>query len=135
MKIIILKSLGKIIFAISVLQFAVGVSLAQSYVPFPTENAHWLGIQYIHETFYSEYEMIDAFPNPAQITVFINVPGNLSTIYTLTIYNALGKVVLVKPDFTSNEAISIINFQNGVYYYRLQNQSGLIYYSGRFLKM
>lgn len=57
---------------------------------------------------------IDIFPNPAQETVTIKLPG-LQKIKEVSIFNSLGKLLLRQSSNSSDAEIDISAFSNGVY--------------------
>ena len=61
---------------------------------------------------------IRVFPNPAQNSIIISLPGNQAAVANLEITTALGQTTLTKT-ITSNEAIDISELANGLYFIHL----------------
>ena len=77
-----------------------------------------------------EKENVKVYPNPA--TNSITFTG-IYKDFKLTIFNAIGQIVLQKKLITSNTTLNIESFQRGMYYFQLINDKAKVI-SGKFVK-
>ncbi|NVN96198.1 MAG: T9SS type A sorting domain-containing protein [Bacteroidetes bacterium] len=75
-------------------------------------------------------ENVKVYPNPA--TNSITFTG-IYKDFKLTIFNAIGQIVLQKKLITSNTTLNIESFQRGMYYFQLINDKAKVI-SGKFVK-
>jgi hypothetical protein len=68
---------------------------------------------------YEKTDQIKLYPNPAQNSIYITLPGNQLSTANLEITNALGQMVL-KSTFTSNEPTDVSELTNGIYFIHLK---------------
>ena len=78
-----------------------------------------------------EKEKVMVFPNPANNSITFNT--GLSQNYNLTIFNAIGQIVLQKQIIAHITTLNIQNFKQGMYYYTLINDKGKVI-NGKFIK-
>jgi len=71
---------------------------------------------------YEKKDLIRVFPNPAQNTITVSLPGNQLFNTDLEITTALGQTVLTKT-ILSNEQIDISNLSNGLYFIHLKGNN------------
>ncbi|MES2761686.1 MAG: T9SS type A sorting domain-containing protein [Bacteroidota bacterium] len=71
---------------------------------------------------YQKTDKIKLYPNPAQNTITINLPGNQLANADLEITNALGQTVLTTT-FTSNEPTDISGLSNGLYFIHIKGNN------------
>lgn len=74
---------------------------------------------------------IRLFPNPSQNTITIQTKSFEKL--KLTIYNAIGNLVLSEIEVVNEEIINIQNLEVGIYFYIFRNNQGF-YQSGKFIK-
>jgi hypothetical protein len=75
------------------------------------------------------------YPNPTRNSISIVFESNQGQDHTLSIYDVFGKKVYEKEQYLNREPISIIGFQKGLYFFKLENESKTKMYPGKFLKL
>jgi hypothetical protein len=76
-------------------------------------------------------DLIDLYPNPSSSTITFTTNSN--EILQLTIFNALGAIVVSEIEVVNEEIINVQNLEVGIYFYIFRNNQG-IYQSGKFIK-
>src|SRR6218665_3856948 len=73
-----------------------------------------------------DFEFSDYFtlhPNPAN--TILNIESKKGTVFSsVSIYNALGQLVLVYPNFNSSKTIDISSLRSGNYYLKMTGANG-----------
>ena len=65
---------------------------------------------------------VSIFPNPAEETISIALASNTDSFFDLTVYDAAGKIVLIKTQLHSPQVVAIDNLNPGVYLMQIQSQ-------------
>lgn len=78
--------------------------------------------------------LISIFPNPASSTITFTVTENLPQLYSVSIFNSVGKKVYSKVNIKNEDAISVLSFTDGVYYYRVTTEKNANVFNGSFVK-
>lgn len=69
-------------------------------------------------------DLISIFPNPTEDLININIEGDNLLIDQVTIYNALGKEVLITND--TRQAIDLSDLADGIYLVKISTDKGLV---------
>ncbi|NVN94562.1 MAG: T9SS type A sorting domain-containing protein [Bacteroidetes bacterium] len=77
-----------------------------------------------------EKEKVKVYPNPAINSITFT---GIYKDFKLTIFNAIGQIVLQKKLITSNTTLNIESFQRGMYYFQLINDKAKVI-NGKFVK-
>ncbi len=60
------------------------------------------------------------YPNPANHTILIETEHH----FKLEIYNSIGEIISSSSNYKTNFEISVLNFQNGIYFVKIYNENG-----------
>ena len=84
----------------------------------------------------SNYTQVNVYPNPAQGSINFNFGNTVINNSTLRIYNSTGQIIYTQiinhQNGKNNYEIKIANWINGLYFYELETESGLL--NGKFIK-
>jgi len=77
---------------------------------------------------------INVYPNPTKNSLFIEFSNPEYEVYTLTIYDNLGRQVMLLDDLSDNQVeLNVEKYKSGLYFFKLINSEGLKGSWGKFL--
>lgn len=78
-----------------------------------------------------------AFPNPSTTTIHIEFDNSETEVYTIVIYDFVGRVVeeIIVPVHEGKMSIDTKNYPEGIYLYSLMNSNGHKVSSGKFMRV
>ncbi|MFM7709477.1 MAG: T9SS type A sorting domain-containing protein [Ferruginibacter sp.] len=77
-------------------------------------------------------KIVSFYPNPAVAFIRFNVVSQKQTIYSLHIFNFVGKRMTEVQGLTSNATVNLQDYLRGIYIYQLRDQYGRVLESGKF---
>jgi hypothetical protein len=79
-----------------------------------------------------QVKMVRLYPNPATTVINFEVPKSTDKIFTLTVYNFVGKKIYEQNAGSQKIIIPLNDFYRGVYIFQLRDQTGRVIESGKF---
>jgi ABC-type dipeptide/oligopeptide/nickel transport system permease component len=77
-------------------------------------------------------KIVKFYPNPATTGINFELPSGLNQLYSIQIYNFMGRKVRETNATSQKVAFSLDGFYRGVYIFQLRDQYGKIVDSGKF---
>ncbi len=72
------------------------------------------------------------YPNPAISQITFDFDQNSDKLYSLQVYNFVGKKVLDLPAVTQKTVVNVSDFYRGIYIFQLKDKNGKMIDSGKF---
>ncbi len=76
--------------------------------------------------------LVKFYPNPAISTINFDVQKPADKIFSLHVYNFLGRKMVEQANINEHITINLADFTRGVYIYQLLDKTGKIVESGKF---
>lgn len=83
----------------------------------------------------NQVKILQLYPNPATAYIYFEIPNNTEKVYTLHIYNFIGKKVNEFQISNTKITVSLDSYYRGLYVYQLRDSKGNIVESGKFQVM
>jgi Secretion system C-terminal sorting domain len=76
--------------------------------------------------------LIKFYPNPAISQITFDIQKSSDKIYSIQIFNFIGKKVFEVPSIDQKTIVNVSDFFRGIYIFQLKDQTGKIIESGKF---